>query len=600
MAIIVDFVERKVTHTSSIQNNTQPLPETNILLDCQARIDNLSELKSLLGLNNTIAHSITTQDLLLMAFEYWNVGMFRYIRGDWRLAIWDERKQSVILAIDPTSPTSLFYAWTTNGQLAFSDSPTDLLSTEGISRELHEARVLSYILNWLCYNDFLQTEYKSIRQIGSATFNIFKSGKVQTETFWQATQFQIKQASSSEEYVEEFLRLYQQAVISRLPRSGNVASMLSAGLDSGSVTALAARALLTEEREVYAYTHVPVQEAQNLCLPGTLVNEWPAACKLASMYPNTKHMAVQSDHLNPITAMVLMLETTSRMQAANQNATWIHHLYQTVKNDGFDTLLSGQAGNITVSWNGGRVNFWDLLLRKEWAQASHYLRHNQKSLPAKLKTLAGDTLRKINPDRDFPTRLFTPALTAIANPDICQHWKSRFEGEFLLSPAPTTNHRQFRNHMFPMLTTAHSFGQLIARTYGVTLTDPTSDQSVFEWCLQVPDREFINSAQSRLLIRNAMQGIIPESTRTSNLRGLQPADLGYRYTKYGETVDYVLTLMRSSPSIAYYLNLNVIKKAWQGVRATKLPDRNLADFHRGLQAGLFFLVYEGKISSHDF
>lgn len=599
MAILVDFSGKKFTQTSTNQN-TQPLPEKDCILGYHARIDNLSELKAKLGLNDSFTHSITTQALLLLAFEHWSVDMFRHIRGDWWLAVWDANRQSVILAVDPSSPTTLFHAWTTTGQLAFSASLTDILNIEGIPQELHEARILSYLLQWIHYSDFLQTEYKAIRQIGSATFNIFKPGTVQTEIYWQATQFQIKQANTSEEYVEEFLRRYRQAVVSRLPHTGNAASMLSAGLDSGSVTALAASILMKENRELCAYTHVPVQEAKNLCLPGKLVNEWPAAQQLATMHPNIKHVALESDHLNPISAMVFMLQATGRMQAATANATWIHHLYQTVKQDGFDTLLSGQAGNITVSWSGGQSNFWDLLLRKEWTQASYYMRHCQQSWPGRLKLLARDTLRYINPARDFPPLRFTPAATAIAHPELCLHWQRRFETDFILEPATITKHRQFRDHMFPMLTTAHSFGQLAARAYGITLTDPTSDQSVFEWCLQTPDAEFINATQSRLLMRNAMQGIIPESTRTTNLRGLQPADLGYRYSKYRESVAYVLDLMHNSATAAHYLNLNAITKYWHGAQTSKMPDRNLFDFHRGLQAGLFFLVREGKISSHDF
>jgi len=599
MAILVDFSGKKFTQTSANQS-IHSLPEKDCILGCHARIDNLSELKARLGLNDSFTQSITTQALLLLAFEHWGVDMFRHIRGDWWIAVWDARKQSVILAIDPSSPTTLFYAWTTTGQLAFSASLTDILNIEGISQELHESRILSYLLQWIRYNDFLQTEYKAIRQIGSATFNIFKPGKVQTETYWQATQFQIKQANTSEEYIEEFLRRYRQAVVSRLPHTGNAASMLSAGLDSGSVTALAASILMKENRELCAYTHVPVQEAKNLCLPRKLVNEWPAAQQLATMHPNIKHITLESDHLNPISAMVFMLQATGRMQAATPNATWIHHLYQTVKQDGFDTLLSGQAGNITVSWSGGQSNFWDLLLRKEWTQASYYMRHSQQSWPGRLKLLARDTLRYINPARDFPPLRFTPAATAIAHPELCLHWQRRFETDFILEPATITKHRQFRDHMFPMLTTAHSFGQLAARAYGITLTDPTSDQSVFEWCLQTPDAEFINATQSRLLMRNAMQGIIPESTRTTNLRGLQPADLGYRYSKYRESVAYVLDLMHSSPAAAHYLNLSAIKKYWHGAQASNMPDRNLFDFHRGLQAGLFFLVREGKISIQDF
>lgn len=599
MATLVDFTEKKFAKAPASQN-AQSLPAKHCLLDYHARIDNLAELKTRLGLDNAASQTITTQALLLLAFERWDVGMFRYIRGDWWLAIWDAYRQSIILAIDPSSPTPLFYAWTQRGQLAFSTSVTDILAIEDIPQDLHEARILSYILHWGSYRDFLQTEYKAIRQIGSGTFNLLKAGNIQTETYWHAGQFQIAQAITSEEYVEEFLRRYRQAVADRLPSTGNVASMLSAGLDSGSVTALAASESITGHRQIYAYTHIPVQEAEHLSLPGKLINEWPAASDLAAMYSNIKHIAIDSGHINPINAATFMLQATSRLQAANMNVTWIHHLYQSVRQDGFDTLLSGQAGNIVVSWDGGRINIWDLLSRKDWMQAGRYLYNRKKSWPGRLRLLADDMLRYFYPARNFPPDRFPSTQASIAHPELSQRWQHTFESAARLDFDGIKNHRQLRNQMFPMLATTHSFGQLAARAYGITLNDPTCDQSVIEWCLQIPDTEYISPTQSRLLIRNAMQGMIPESTRTTNIRGLQPADLGYRYSKYRESIDHVLDLMRSSPTATHYLNLGVIKQAWHGVQTTKQPDKNLFDFHRGLQAGLFFLVREGKISSHDF
>ncbi|HEY1030016.1 MAG TPA: asparagine synthetase B family protein [Pseudomonas sp.] len=599
MAILVHFAEKRFTQSSEKQH-ARPLPDKHCLLGHHARIDNRSELTAQLGLNGADPQSITIPTLLLLAFERWNTDMFRHIRGDWWLAIWDAHRQSVILAIDPSSPTTLFYAWTTTGQLAFSTSLTDILNSEDIPQDLHEARILSHLLQWGLYRDFLQTEYKAIRQIGSATYNVFKPGNVRTETYWEVAQFHIKQACTSEEYVEEFLKRYRQAVISRIPRTGNAASMLSAGLDSGSVTALTASALMAENRQVHAYTHVPVEEAEGLHLPGKLVNEWPAASQLAAMYPNIKHMAIHSDHVDPVGAATFMLQATGRMQAANLNAAWIHHLFESVRQDGFDTLLGGQAGNIVASWEGGRINLWDLLFRKEWTQVSSYLLQGRQSWPGRLRLLAGDMLRYLNPARDFPSPRFNPTQIAIAHPDLYLRWQRTFEADAMSNAGTMTSHRQFRDQMYPMLTTSHSFSQLAAGAYGITLNDPTCDQNVVEWCLQIPDTEYRNTVHNRLLMRNAMQGIIPESTRTTHIRGLQPADLGYRYSKYRASVAYALDLMHTSPTAAHYLNLSAIKKYWDRAQTSRIPDRNLFDFHRGLQAGLFFLVREGKISSHDF
>lgn len=598
MATIIDFTEKRFTQTQPEQD-TKPLPGKNYLLDYRAWIDNLSELAIQLGFDTANYQSISLTSLLLLAFERWNVGMFRHLRGDWWLAIWDASKQSVILAIDPGSPTTLFYAWTTAGQFAFSPSLTDILAIESIPQDLHEARVVSYLIQWNRYHDFLQTEYKAVRQIGTATFNVFSKKKVHTEAYWQTNQFQIKKVIRPEEYVEEFLRRYRQAILYRFPSAGSVASMLSAGLDSGSVTALAASMLENDNRQIYAYTHIPVQEAKSLYIPGKIINEWPAASQLAAMYPNIKHVAVQSDHINPISAAIFMLQATGRMQAANVNATWIHQLYQSVKRDGFDTLLGGQAGNIFSSWSGGKINIWNLFFMNEWRQAFSYLQNRkQKSWPSMLKLLAGDMIRYINPALDFPPVHFTPQLTAIANPDLCQRWRDDFEENAKLHSGSITNHRQYRDHAFPMLATAHSFGQSISGAYGITLNDPTCDQHVIEWCLQIPDTGYLSPTQNRLLIRNAMQGIIPEWTRNTQLRGLQPADLGYRYNKYRESIDCVMNLMESSPMVNHYLNMKAIKRAWLDVKNRSQPSEDLFYFHRGLQAGLFFLVREGKLSDH--
>lgn len=613
MSTLIHFAEKRYAHIPAYRKtrahggrpHAAPveaiLPSQSCLLDYRARIDNIQELAHTLGLDAFDAKRTDLPTLITMAYERWRDDMFRHIRGDWWFAFWDAQRQAVILAVDPGSPTTLFYAWTRAGRLAFSSSVADILEIDGISSDLHESRMLSYLITWGPYRDFLQTEYKTIRQIGSGTFTCFTARSAKTTCYWHPTQFHERQDCSPEEYVEEFLRRYRQAVIARLPAKGSVASMLSAGLDSGSVTALAAEYLSTENRTLHAYTHVPIKAADNLQVPGKLLNEWPAASELAAMYPNIKHVAVDSAQVNPIHAATFMLKQTGRMQAAHANAAWIHHLYQSVRRDGSDILLTGQAGNIVVSWEGAPINIWNLLLRKEWQRAFRYLAsHGQKGLLGMSRQFAGDTLRYLQPARAFPPARFTPKRTAIAHPQLYQRWQRPFEEDARQYIGTVTSHRVLRNHAYPMLASASSFGQSVACAFGITACDPTSDQDVVEWCLQVPDAQYRNEVQSRLLIRNAMRGLLPENTRNSRIRGLQPADLGYRYRQYRESVEHILSLMQSSPAVGHYLNLPQITQNWHLCQKTMQADNALFDFHTGLQAGLFFLMQEGKISMSDF
>ena len=613
MTILVHFTEKRLIRLSSGQpfrrlyaipqefQKEEALPAQNCILDYCARIDNLPELAHMLGISNSELQKLNLQTVLLMAFERWGHNMFARLRGDWWLAIWDASQQAIILVIDPSSPTTLFYAWSRNGSLAFSPSLAELLKIEDIPQNLHESRMLSFLIHWGRYSDFLQTEYQAIRQIGSGTFNRFRHKEIKTETYWHPDQFRLQNNHTSEEYVEEFLGRYRQAVANRIPKSGNVASMLSAGLDSGSVTAIAAKTLQTDNRQVHAYTHVPVKEAADLHVPGKLVNEWPHAAQLAAMYPNIQHIEVNSEHINPLKAAVYLLKSTGRMQAANPNVAWIYSLHDLLRQGGFSTLLSGQAGNVTISWEGSRLNIWDLILRKEWSQVAPYLHMIKKrGALALLRRLAGDSLNYLHPSREFPGTRFTPQLTNIAHPDLCRHWQSAFEEDARIHRGAIKNHREFRDQMFPMLTAACSFSQLIAASFDITISDPTSDQHVVEWCLQIPDKEYCDAAQNRLLIRNAMAGLMPESTRLSQIRGLQPADLGYRYHRYRESVEHTLNLMRQSPLAEHYLNLNQISQNWFNCQKTRHPGKELYDFHQGLQAGLFFLICEGTISEDDF
>ena len=68
----------------------------------------------------------------------------------------------------------------------------------------------------------------------------------------------------------------------------------------------------------------------------------------------------------------------------------------------------------------------------------------------------------------------------------------------------------------------HHAGMLAA--HGVELRDPTTDLDVVNFCLGVPDEQYLTEGVSRSLIRRAMWGILPPEVLTKRKRGMQAAD----------------------------------------------------------------------------
>ena len=61
--------------------------------------------------------------------------------------------------------------------------------------------------------------------------------------------------------------------------------------------------------------------------------------------------------------------------------------------------------------------------------------------------------------------------------------------------------------------------------HGVAYRDPTMDKRVIEFCLSVPESQYVQEGRQRLLIRRSMAGILPDKVRLNEtIQGRQSAD----------------------------------------------------------------------------
>jgi asparagine synthase (glutamine-hydrolysing) len=156
-------------------------------------------------------------------------------------AVWDKRKQQLFMARDRYGIKPLYYSFW--GQtFVFGSEQKAILAHPKVSRELDLEALLEYFTFQNIFTD--KTLLRNIKLLPAGSYGVVKLGSKSSELYisryWD---FDFKTPShklSIAEYQEELDRLFRQAVYRQLVSDVEVGSYLSGGLDSGSITAIAA------------------------------------------------------------------------------------------------------------------------------------------------------------------------------------------------------------------------------------------------------------------------------------------------------------------------------------------------------------------------
>ena len=176
----------------------------------------------------------TTSDaeLLLRAYQYWDRDVIKHLRGGFAFALWDGRKERLLLARDRFGEKPL-YLREANGTLSFA-SEAKALATPGAEIDLEavwEHLACRYVPG-------PRTLLKGVRKLPPASYAMWQFRKLRETRYWiPPDQKPVFDESSMTDPVEGFIQRLDEAV--RLSLPGGV--FLSGGVDSAAIVALAAQ-----------------------------------------------------------------------------------------------------------------------------------------------------------------------------------------------------------------------------------------------------------------------------------------------------------------------------------------------------------------------
>jgi len=231
--------------------DTQPWVHPNsgcvVVSDC--RLDNRPELLRVLGLTHAPVDEIGDAELLHAAWQKWGDDCAEHLLGDFAFAIWDVARQEAFIARDVMGVRPLYYHHSPGRLFVFASETSAILSHPRVPVQVDEGRVADAIVGTLEGINNTCTFYRDIVRLPPAHTLSLRNGQLRLRRYWNVVQSEPRNLPGSEaEWIEALQAHLVKSVRWRLRSSGRVGSMLSGGVDSSAIVALASGLLSGQGR----------------------------------------------------------------------------------------------------------------------------------------------------------------------------------------------------------------------------------------------------------------------------------------------------------------------------------------------------------------
>lgn len=241
----VGFGHRRLAIIDLSAAGHQPMMtvDGNFVITYNGEVFNFQELRIELEALGHRFRSRTDSEVVLCAYAQWGPDAIRRFNGMFAFAVWDRRLREVCLVRDRYGIKPLYYAQC-GSTLLFGSEVKALLAHAGYHAELDREALVEYF----AFQNFItdRTLFKGARLLAAGTYlriPVDAPERAVATRYWDYNFAEPDRPCSEGEYQEELDRLLRQAVQRQLVSDVDLGCYLSGGIDSGSVTALAAAQL---------------------------------------------------------------------------------------------------------------------------------------------------------------------------------------------------------------------------------------------------------------------------------------------------------------------------------------------------------------------
>lgn len=550
--------------------------ESSLVIVADARIDNRLELAGQLGFMGDRQRS--DAEFILCAYGKWGEACVEHLIGDFAFALWDERQHTLFCARDSFGVRPFHYFHSRHAFI-FSSTILSLLQTGEVSRELNEEFIADSLAGLMLEGNV--TVYKEISSLPAAHCLSVRDGKISRRCYWQPGVTNQIVFSREEEYVERYRELFTEAVRCRLETDGEAASLLSGGLDSGAIAAVAGQLLAARNKRLSTFSFV-------------------LADKERQFNQDEKHLITLLHDLQGVDGTFISSDNFIEKPLHRYydfcshlpvgHSPYLATLFSQLRNKNTRVLLDGGGGDLCATC-AISPPLQEFLTGFQMGRLFKYIRaasgFNGRSTSSIIKMLLTSHLKR--PDsHDKADIVVTRSVLAEEFRERVQIMeRARRNRRFM--PA---NNRSLRDRMRQLLLLVEK-GFRQAELFSlsqVELRHPMMDRRLVDFCLAVPVEQH-NYDMNRRLIRRAMQGLLPDEVRLrhnkniSNMPGATDSVFTHR--------DFFLESMNAAEQnslVTDYIEIGKLKKRFTEALPEAVNKTDKSAFMTGPTMRGFFML----------
>lgn len=308
------------------------------------------------------SHSDT--EVLLAAYREWGEGVLQRINGMFAFALYDSTRSLVLLARDRAGEKPLFLFRTEDGELLFGSELKTLLCHPQMSRRIAPEAMQAFLgFGYVPQDKCILQGARKLPSGAALIYNLTDG----TERLWRYWDIEAlpeptaNQDADPDKLAETLEWLLSDAVARQLQADVPVGVLLSGGVDSSLVTALAAR-------------HLPQVKTFTVKFPGGGRYDESVYARQIATYFGTDHTELSADKVEPDLIDMIAWQIDEPMIDSSAMPTYLvsrmirEHCTVAIGGDGADELFGGYRHYSRILWAAQRFGSVPLALRRPMAQ----------------------------------------------------------------------------------------------------------------------------------------------------------------------------------------------------------------------------------------
>jgi asparagine synthase (glutamine-hydrolysing) len=336
----VGFGHRRLSILELTIAGNQPMhdPNTGNTIVFNGEIYNFKDLKK--ELNNHGYNFLTNSDteVLLASYDMWGYDCVNKLNGMFAFAIYDNNKKTIFLSRDRAGEKPLYYNLESN-TLMFASELKPFLVQHNKRYKINKIALDCYLKMGYIPGDLCILEgFHKLKPANSLLFNTL-NGELKVWEYWNIPDYESENSDiDPNNLIDELEDLLQNSVNLQLAADVPIGVLLSGGVDSSLITAMACRS----SKSVKTFT---------IGFPGYGQKDETGHAKLISNYFGTEHIVLNADIPNPDLILNLSKQFDEPMADSSMIPTYmVSNLvkkYCTVAlgGDGGDELFGGYTSH---------------------------------------------------------------------------------------------------------------------------------------------------------------------------------------------------------------------------------------------------------------